>query len=70
MQEFSDTQTEGKKKDDETKPATFDEAVKTRIKADSRDVSDVKKEADAVRFCVGEYPDLHEKLLEANKQKS
>jgi len=73
-QEFSDQQNGPEKKEgqegQEGQPATFDEAVEARIGADSRDVSDTKKKADAVRFCVGKYPDLHGKFLEDNRQKS
>lgn len=70
-QEFSDQQAEPEKKEDQDgKPATFDAAVEARVKADSRDVSDTKKKADAVRFCVGKYPDLHAKFIEANRQKN
>ena len=55
---------------DGQEPATFDEAVEARIEADSRDVLDVQKRAEAVRFCVGKYPDLYDEFLEANRQKS
>jgi len=66
-QEFNDVQTEGKTgKDDEGKPATFEEAVEQQIKADTSDKSEVSKKAAATRFCVAKYPELHVKFLEKN----
>ena len=59
----------GEAEGQDDKPVTFDEAVEARIKADSRDVSDVKKKAEAVRFCIGKYPELHKKFLAENRQK-
>lgn len=62
-QEFSDEQgasKEGEGKDG--KPATWDAAMKQRM-------TETKcSEADAVRFCVREYPELHAKMLEEQKK--
>lgn len=41
-----------------SKPMNWDMAVKQRMKEASC------SEGDAIRFCAGEYPDLHEKFLE------
>ncbi len=57
-QEFTDEQTPDKDKDAEGKPATWEETIKQQMKETSC------SEADAVRFCVGEYPELHKKMLD------
>lgn len=62
-QEFSDEQQPDKDKDADGKPKTWDAALKQQMKETKC------SEADAVRFCVGEYPELHEKMLEEQKSR-
>jgi len=62
-QEFSDEQNPAdKNKDKDGKPTTWDAAMKQQM-------TETKcSEADAVRFCVREYPELHAKMLEGQKK--
>jgi len=64
-QEFSDEQTSAEPDRDENgRPANWDAAVKLRMKEAEC------SEGDAIRFCVGRYPDLHRKFLDEQRQKS
>lgn len=62
-QEFSDEQKPADKdKTKDGKPATWDAALKQQM-------TETKcSAADAVRFCVREYPELHEKMLEEQRK--
>ncbi len=62
-QEFSDEQKQTETgKDKDGKPTSWDAAVKQRMKEAEC------SEADSIRFCVGEYPELHKKFLKGQKK--